>query len=639
MAAFLAFGFALTAGIAGLVGRGEIAGRASIAICGLLSVSFVILVLAFMRSDFSLALVVANSHSLKPDLYKFAGTWGNHEGSMLLWCLIMAAYGAIAAWVMHPGEIKSKALGVQGLLTALSLAYLLFASSPFKRLDPAPMEGTGLNPLLQDPALAAHPPFLYVGYVGFSFVFSMAAAGLLVGEVGRDWARRTRPWTLAAWSGLTVGIALGSIWAYYELGWGGWWFWDPVENASFMPWLVGAALMHSIIVTEKRGGLSAWTVLLAVLAFCFSLLGAFLVRSGVLTSVHAFALDPERGALLLIGLGIAGGAALALYAWRAPALKSGTPFDPVSREGALILNNLFLSIAAATVLVGTLYPLMVEAATGEKVSVGPPYFNLTLAPIMAFLFLAPPLAQAFSWTRAEPGLVLRRLRWAALIAALTGVLAFFLIAQTVWVVLGVAVGVWLIGGAIVDLAKRIGGGGWARAIALPAAVWGMTLAHIGLGVFVIGAVAETSGRVERTYALAPGEITQFGDWALTFNGVAVAEGPNYYADRAEIIAEKGSRRVVLEPEKRFYPAAGTPTTEVAIRKSALGDLYIALGEPVRSSPGSWTLRASFNPLIDWVFLGCGLIALGGLLALADKRFRRRSEDTAEQPEDKKEVLA
>lgn len=626
----LALGFSIIAGVYGFMGRGETASRAMKIAGGSILIAFIALVVAFARSDFSLELVVKHSHSMKPMLYKIAGAWGNHEGSMLLWCAIMLGYGAIASVVMAPGPLKARALGVQGALSALSLSYLLFASSPFVRLDPAPLDGNGLNPLLQDPALAFHPPFLYLGYVGFSFVFSIAAAGLINGEVGRDWARRARPWALFAWSSLTVGIALGAIWAYYELGWGGWWFWDPVENASFMPWLVGAALVHSIIVTQKRGSMAAWTVLLSVLTFCLSILGAFLVRSGVLTSVHAFALDPERGALLLSGLVIAGIFAFSLYAWRAPKLEPGPVFDPVSREGALILNNLFLSVAAATVLVGTLYPLVVEALTKEKISVGSPYFDMTLAPLMAILFLAPPLATAFTWSKAEMTPALKRLIIAGALALAAAAVAFVMLAGKLWAVFGVAVGVWLIAGTITDFMRRVGGGGLARALGLSASVWGMTIAHIGLGVFVIGAAAEVNGRVERTYALSAGETARLGDWSFTFNGVGYSEGPNFYAQVADVTAQKGGYVTTLHPQKRFYPAAGMPTTEVAIRKSLQGDLYVALGDEVRGREGAWTLRASFNPMIDWVFGGAGLIALGGFVAFASKRLLRRRVE-AEKP--------
>ncbi len=634
---FLALGASLLAAVFGVWGKPQETNRSILVAMAASVVAFFTLVRAFLGSDFSLELVVKHSHSLKPTFYKFAGTWGNHEGSMLLWCMIMLGFGAAAVGLMKPSALKTKAIGVQGGLSFLSLTYLLFASSPFTRLDPAPFDGTGLNPLLQDPALAFHPPFLYLGYVGFSFVFSLAAAGLLLNDVGASWAKRARPWALFAWSGLTIGISLGAIWAYYELGWGGWWFWDPVENASLMPWLVGAALVHSIIVTQKRGSMASWTVFLSVLTFCLSILGAFLVRSGVLTSVHAFALDPERGRLLLIGLLLVSGFAFSLFAWRGPGLKSGSEFDPVSREGALILNNLFLSVAAATVLVGTLYPLAMEVVTGEKLSVGTPYFDLTLAPLMGILFLAPPFAQAMTWRAADMSPVVKRLIVAGAIAIAAGAATFVFFSGKLWAVFGVAVGVWLIGGTITDLIKRVGAGGLTRVFKLPLGVWGLTIAHIGLGLFVIGAVVETNGRIERTFAVTQGQVVELGDWSFTFNGVVNSEGPNFYSDRASILAVNGKRETELNPEKRYYPASGMPTTEVAIRKSLVGDLYVALGDPVRGELNGWTIRISINPMIDFVFGGVGFIALGGFLAFAAQRGKRHATSSKEEPASDKSI--
>ena len=619
---FLAMASCLAAAIFGICGKVQETNKAMLFALAATSFAFFVLVRAFLGSDFSLALVVNHSHSLKPVFYKFVGTWGNHEGSMLLWCLVTIAFGAVAVGTMRPSKLKTKALGVQGGLAFLSLLYLSFASSPFRRLDPAPIDGTGLNPLLQDPALAFHPPFLYLGYVGFSFVFSLAAAGLMLNDVGPDWAKRARPWALFAWSCLTIGISLGGIWAYYELGWGGWWFWDPVENASLMPWLVGAALVHSIIVTQKRGSMASWTVFLSVLTFCLSILGAFLVRSGVLTSVHAFALDPERGRLLLIGLLLVSGFAFSLFAWRGPGLKAGSEFDPISREGALIVNNLFLSVAAATVLVGTLYPLAMEVVTGEKLSVGSPYFDLTLAPLMGLLFLAPPLAQAMTWRAAEMGPVLKRLIVSAAFAVAAAVACFILLAGKLWAVFGVAVGVWLIAGTATDLIRRLGTGGLDRLPKLSLGVWGVTIAHIGLGFFVIGAVVETNGRIERTYAMAQNQEVELNGWTFKFEGVESIEGPNYYSDQATILATKGNHKTNLSPEKRYYPASGMPTTEVAIRKSFLGDLYVALGDPIRNEETGWTIRISINPMIDFVFGGVALIALGGFVAFAGQRRKK-----------------
>lgn len=625
---FIALGASLLACVFGILKKSEETNKSILTAAGATFFAFLTLIWAFLQSDFSLALVVNHSHSLKPVFYKFAGTWGNHEGSMLLWCLITLMFGAVAVWIMKPSTLKTQALGVQAGLSFLSLAYLLFASSPFTRIDPAPFDGSGLNPLLQDPALAFHPPMLYLGYVGFSFVFSLAAAGMMANEVGASWAKTVRPWALFAWSCLTIGISLGGIWAYYELGWGGWWFWDPVENASLMPWLVGAALVHSIIVTQKRGSMASWTVFLSALTFCLSILGAFLVRSGVLTSVHAFALDPERGRLLLIGLLLVSGFAFSLFAWRGPGLKSGSEFDPVSREGALILNNLFLSVAAATVLVGTLYPLAIEVVTGEKISVGPPYFDLTLTPLMGLLFLAPPIAQAMTWRISEISPILKNLIIAAAIALAAGAAAFVLLSGKLWAVFGVTVGVWLICGTISDFVKRLGGGGLKRVFKMSLGVWGLTIAHIGLGIFVVGAVVETNGRIERTFAMTQGESVDLGDWTFTFNGATYEEGPNYFADRGYITAEKGSRKLELYPEKRMYPVSGTPTTEVAIRKSLAGDLYVALGDPIWGEKNGWTVRVSINPLIDFVFGGVALIALGGFMAFANQRSRSRSKSSS-----------
>lgn len=613
--AFLALATAAMQAWAGFFASGQPVQRLALLAFGLAGASFVCLIISCAALDFSVALVAQHSSSQQPMLYRIASAWGNHEGSMLLWCLIMAGYGAAASLAMRADALRDRALGVQGLLQALSLAYLVFASSPFRRLDPAPLDGSGLNPLLQDPAVAFHPPMLYMGYVGFSFVFSLAAAGLILGRIDRDWARRARPWALAAWSAITVGITLGAVWAYYELGWGGWWFWDPVENASFMPWLVGAALVHSIAVTEKRGGLAAWTAFLASTAFCLSLLGAFLVRSGVLTSVHAFALDPKRGMLLLGGLGLAAGGAFALFAWRAPSLQAGKAFDPVSREGLLVLNNLFLAVGAATVLFGTLTPLVAQAV-GVTMSVGEPWFHATLVPMMGVLFLFMPFGPMATWGKMELKPLLRRLAPAAIAGVLVGAASFAVYRQSVWILPGVALGVWMIGGVATDLVRRAGGGGLRQLARLTMPVWGMAIAHAGLGVFVIGAVSEAAVRTEQTFALAPGETATLRGRSFTFEGVTAEEGPNYYAQRAKITSAKGGDSIVLFPEKRFYPVGGQATTEVGIRKTLTGDIYVALGESLRGKPGAWTLRVAYHPLIDWVFGGAALIALGAFCSLA-----------------------
>jgi cytochrome c-type biogenesis protein CcmF len=627
--AFLALATAASQSALGLTTGGEAVRRLAVATGMFTLLAMLTLIISFVRLDFSVELVARNSHSLKPIIYRIAGAWGNHEGSMLLWCLIMAGYGAMAALFMRGDRLRDRALGVQGLLTTGSLLYLLIASSPFVRLADPPFDGGGMNPLLQDPAVALHPPFLYMGYVGFSFVFSIAAAGLIEGKIDREWAKRTRPWALVAWSALTIGITLGAIWAYYELGWGGWWFWDPVENASFMPWLVGAALVHSLIVTEKRGGMASWTVFLAVLTFCLALLGTFLVRSGVMTSVHAFATDPERGIILLIGLAITGGAALALYAWRAPKLKAGPEFDPVSREGALVLNNLFLSVGAALVLVGTVTPMFAQALN-VSLSIGEPYFHLTFAPMMAVLLLFLPLAQASTWRKTEITPLLKRFWPAAVFAVVAAAVAMAVTKKSIWLVPGVLIGAWIVAGVTMDVARRVGPGGIGRVFRMPLTVWGMAIAHVGMGLFVIGATMETAARTERTFPLRQGETAEMAGWTFRFDGVTSAEGPNYEAMRAIITATHDGKTEVLHPEKRFYPVAQTGTTEVAIRKTAGGDVYVALGDTIRDEPGVWRMRIAHHPLIDWVFGGAGLIALGGFVSLA-ARFRRRMPATSEAP--------
>ncbi|WP_084396928.1 heme lyase CcmF/NrfE family subunit [Henriciella aquimarina] len=591
--------------------------------------AFFTLIWAFARSDFSVELVFEHSHTLKPLGYKIAGTWGNHEGSMALWCVVGLGFGAAGAWLLKTGRpaFEARALGIQGLLSLASLAYLLLASSPFTRLDPAPLQGSGLNPLLQDPALAIHPPMLYLGYVGYSFVFALAAAGLIEGRIDRDWAKAARGWALAAFVPLTLGIALGSYWAYYELGWGGWWFWDPVENASLMPWLIGAALMHSVIVTEKRGSFAAWTALLAVLAFCFSMLGAFLVRSGVLTSVHAFAVDPLRGSVLLAGLVVLGGSALLLFAIRAPKLKPGPDYVAVSREGALMGNNLVLTVAAATVMLGTLFPLLAEAL-GETISVGEPYFHLTFTPIMALALVALPVVQAWAWGKADLSSLWK---WAA---GFAGLVAVFWLAGVgpldipLLAGVGLAIAVWLIFGAAQEIWRR------AKTVErlpkMPMRVWGMTLAHAGLGLFVAGAVLETTARTQTTLALQEGQSQEVAGWTMTLDDVSSIEGPNWYADRATLTATRGGTKATLKPQKRYYPAARMPTTETAIHKTGTADLYVALGDGRRSREGEtrWTFEVFLNPFIDFIYLGVALIALGAGLSMVGKRKRPKTTEAA-----------
>jgi cytochrome c-type biogenesis protein CcmF len=584
------------------------------------TIAFACLIALFVQSDFSVGTVAANSHIDKPLIYKIAGAWGNHEGSMLLWCLVSALFGAIFASLREGQSLGlwSRTIGVQGLVTGGALIYTLFLSNPFARLDPAPMTGSGLNPLLQDPALAAHPPLLYLGYVGMSVPFSLAVAALLEGRADRAWARALRPWTLIAWTCLTLGIGLGSYWAYYELGWGGWWFWDPVENASFMPWLVAAALVHSAIVTERRGSLASWTILLAILGFGLALLGTFLVRSGVLTSVHAFAVDPKRGVAVLVLLGLALGAGFGLYAWRAPKLAQPRGFAAISRESMLVWNNFGLAVAAGVVLIGTLYPLLVEAAGGGLISVGPPFFNMTVAPLLGMLLLLLPLGPMLTWRIGDARSALRKLAPAILVSALTLAIALAATQGRAAPALGLMLGVWLIAGGAVYLWTRLqrGEGRLSTKLALlPIAVWSMSLAHVGAGVLTLGAVAETAFRTERGVALAPGEATNFAGRLVTLIEVREMEGPNYSATRANFRVDDRNGARTLSAERRFFSTSPMPTTEVGILSGLAGDLYVALGEPVRESSGAWTVRLYHNPLVQFIFIGAGMMGLGGALSL------------------------
>ncbi len=615
---------------AALRGAGE--GAALMAFAAV-AIAFLSLMTAFVTSDFSVANVANNSHTDKPLLYKVAAVWGSHEGSMLLWNLALTGFGAavVLAGRQLPVGLKALTVGVQGLLGLVFLAYTAFASNPFVRLARPPVEGASLNPILQDPFLAIHPPFLYSGYVGFSVVFSLCVAVLIEGRVDTAFARWVRPWALAAWSLLTIGITLGSFWAYYELGWGGWWFWDPVENASFMPWLVGAALLHSSIVTEKRGALAGWTVFLGVAAFSFSMLGAFLVRSGILTSVHAFAVDPKRGAILLGILAVAAGSGLGLFAWRAPVLKAGGLFAPISREGALVINNLFLATAALTVMAGTLYPLIYQAATGQPLSVGAPWFNLTFAPLMTAVLILLPAGTLLSWKRADARGAVQRLWAAGVLALATGIGVFALQnAKGAFAAIGIALGVWLIAGAVTELAERVRlfraplKEVANRLTGLPRGAYGMTLAHIGVGVFVLGACVETGWRVEAAQALKLGDSVQVGAYSLSLTDVTEAEGPNYSAERATVRIKGPAGDSVLYPERRFYPANRQTVSQVAIETHGPSDLYVVFGER-REGAGagepSWLIRAYWNPWARMIFGGPLLMALGGLVSLSDRRLR------------------
>jgi cytochrome c-type biogenesis protein CcmF len=595
----------------------------------LIGIAFIALVHAYVVSDFSLLNVAENSHSAKPLIYKISGVWGNHEGSMLLWVLILALFGAAVAVFGDnlPLELKSRVLAVQGSIGLAFLLFLVLTSNPFARLDPPPIEGNGLNPILQDPALAFHPPFLYAGYVGLSIAFSFAVAALIEGRVDAAWARWVRPWTLAAWMFLTIGIAMGSWWAYYELGWGGWWFWDPVENASFMPWLVATALIHSAIVVEKRNALKIWTVLLSILAFSLSLIGTFLVRSGVLTSVHAFAVDPERGTFILMILMVFIGGSLSLFAWRAQALRAGGLFAPVSREGGLVVNNLLLCVAALAVFIGTLYPLALETWNGDKISVGPPYFNLTFGPIVIPLLLLVPVGPFLAWKRGDLGLALRRLRVALALAVALGLAVLAYNVRGPWLApFGMALGAWLFFGAIAEIATRIGlfkvapGVSWQRLTGLPRAAIGMALAHGGLGIAVIGIIAISLWKVEVIVAMKPGDSAAVGAYTVTFRGESPLTGPNYTGTAGRFDVTRGDRQVAaLISEKRNFKPSGMPTTEVGLHQALSGDVYVVMGD--QNPDGGRSMRLYFNPLVNLIWIGAALMFLGGAFSLADRRYR------------------
>ncbi|MDP6352679.1 MAG: heme lyase CcmF/NrfE family subunit [Alphaproteobacteria bacterium] len=596
---------------------------------GCVVIAFAALTHAYVTSDFSVLNVANNSHSAKPLLYKISGVWGNHEGSLLLWVLILATFGgAVALFGGNlPPTLRARVLSVQALIAIGFLLFTLTTSNPFERLVPAPMDGADLNPLLQDPGLAFHPPFLYLGYVGFSIAFAFAMAALIEGRVDVAWARWVRPWTLAAWSFLTLGIALGSWWAYYELGWGGWWFWDPVENASFMPWLAGTALLHSSIVCEKRGALRAWTILLAIIAFSFSLLGTFLVRSGVLTSVHAFATDPARGVFILAFLVIVVGGSLALFAIRAPQLKGGGLFAPISREGGLVINNLLLTTAAATVLLGTLYPLFVDALGGDKVSVGPPYFNAVFVPLMTPLIILGGIAPLLAWKRADLAGVLGRLRLVGVATAIAVVWALWSHAGgPVLAGLGIGLATWLAASAAREWAHRVRlfavppGESLRRAFGLPRAAYGMTIAHLGVACVIAGITASSAWRVESLQVMRPGESVAVAGYDFTLLGVDNSDGPNYAVERGHVtVARAGAPVAELWPEKRFYPVQQRPTTEAAIHTTWFADLYFVVGDS--DGRGGWSTRIYYNPLVPWIWLGAVVMALGGAVSLSDRRHR------------------
>jgi cytochrome c-type biogenesis protein CcmF len=617
----------------------DLARSAALLQFGLVALAFAAFMHAHIVSDFSVRNVFENSNTAKPMLYKVTGVWGSHEGSMMLWILILTLFGALVAAFGRslPAGLRARALAIQGLLGFGTLAFIIGTSNPFDRLIPAPAEGRDLNPLLQDPGLAFHPPFLYFGYVGFSITYSFAIAALLEGRIGAQWARWVRPWALTAWCGLTIGIAMGSWWAYYVLGWGGWWYWDPVENASFMPWLLGTALLHSAAVVEKRESLQRWTVLLAILTFGMSLIGTFLVRSGVLTSVHAFAVDPTRGVFILVLIGLVIGGGLLLYAYRAPALATGNPFAPVSREGALVFNNLLLCAGMATVFLGTFYPLFAEVWSGVKLSVGPQYFDSTFVPILAPGIVAMVLAPVLAWRRGKLAGALRRLLPAAVGALLAPTIVFaFNRAAPPAALAGIALASWAMLGVLTDLADRSGlakqplASAWRRLRHLPRGTWGYSIAHFGVGVLIAGIVVSTAWRSERIETLQPGDTIELAGRTLRFVGVTEGDVANYRAQRAQIVVERpGLAPTTMYPERRWYPVAQSQTTNTAIATNGFGDLYLALGDP--DGKGGWVLRAYYNPLVPWIWFGAILAALGGLVSLSERRSRVRAPAPATSP--------
>jgi len=602
--------------------------RAAMAQALLCVTAFAMLAIAFVTSDFSVLLVANNSHTTKPMLYKFSGTWGNHEGSMLLWVMIMALFGAAMVGFGRslPATLRGRAVAVQGLVGAGFAAFLVFTSNPFERLSPVPANGMGLNPLLQDPGLAFHPPFLYLGYVGFSVAFSFAVAALIEGRVDAMWARWVRPWVLLAWSFLTIGIVLGSVWAYYELGWGGWWFWDPVENVSFMPWLAGTALLHSTLVAQARGGFMRWTLLLSILTFSLSLVGTFIVRSGVLTSVHAFAVDPERGMFILALLFLTTGGALALYALRSSRIEHGTGFQLESREAGLVINNILLICATATVFMGTFYPLIIDAVTGDKITVGPPYFNMTFGPIMALLIVFMAVGPLLKWRKDAVSRLMPALwRMAGAVAVMVVLLGAF--GKSIFAVLGAGLAVWLIAGTLVGYARKLRVGGseskisnlWRRWRLLPGAAHGFAMAHIGLAISVLGITFMGVWAQENVDRVRYGERVSVAGYDFALTQIEIANGDNYIAQIANVeVSRDGQSIGILRPERREYPAERNTTSESAMDVSINRVLYAAIGDG--SPEKGWIMRVYYHPFVSLIWIGGLLMALGGFVSLADRRF-------------------
>ncbi len=589
------------------------------------AIAFGCLVYSLVNNDFSVLYVAEHSNSQLPLHYKVAAEWGGHEGSLLLWVTILGVWSiAVTVFSRHlPEEMVARVLGVMGLVSVGFLLFMLLTSDPFARVFPAPPDGADLNPLLQDPGLVIHPPMLYMGYVGFSIAFAFAISALLSGKLDATWARWSRPWTTAAWIFLTIGIALGSGWAYYELGWGGWWFWDPVENASFMPWLVGTALIHSLAVTEKRGSFKSWTVLLAIAAFSLSLLGTFLVRSGVLTSVHAFATDPRRGTFILIFLLTVIGSSLLLYAWRAPKVGLGGKFDAISRESLLLSNNVLLAVAALSVLLGTLYPLLIDALGMGKISVGPPYFNAIFVPLMVPTLFLIGLGPIASWKKASLPDMAVRLKWAfaaSIVAAI--ILPFVMGKWTPLISLGFLLAAWIVFTSFHALWNRLKASGDPIAALSKQSMsyYGMLLGHIGIAVFVVGVTMVKGYETERDVKMNVGDTLKIASYTFRFDGTSDVQGPNYQATRGFVtVMENGKTMLMLHPEKRKYNASGMMMTIASINPGLTRDLYVSLGEPIGN--GSWSVRIYYKPFVDWIWGGCLIMAFGGILAVADRRYR------------------
>jgi cytochrome c-type biogenesis protein CcmF len=607
----------------------QLAKPAALAQFAFVAFAFLALMYSFAISDFSVAIVTQYSHSQTPLIYKLSGTWGNHEGSLLLWVLILTIFGALVAVFGDnlPPRLKARTLAIQAMISVGFLLFMLLTSNPFMRLDPAPAEGNELNPLLQDPGLAMHPPMLYLGYVGFSIVFSFAVAALIDGKVDAAWARWVRPWCLLSWTALTGGIVLGSWWAYNELGWGGWWFWDPEENATFMPWLVGTALLHTALVVEKRDALKSWTILLSILTFGFSLLGPFLVRSGIITSVHAFADDPTRGIFILALLAIAIGAPLSLYALRAPSLRGGGLFAPLSREGALVMNNLLLATMTATVLLGTLYPLMLELTTGKTISVGGPFYMATFGVLALPLLILMAVGPFLGWKRGDVKGALQRLIAAGICALGAAIIAIWIKTDgPILAPLGFFVGVWLMVGTLIEFMERIRlfdgklGRAWSRARHTPRAAYGMTLAHLGLAIAVIGMTGAGAWKSEEVKLLYPGQSLTLQGYDFKLESVGGVRGENYLADQGHFVVSRGGQFIAdLYPERRQYIVQPMPTTEAAIRSSFLADLYAVIGEA--DGKGGWIVRVYHEPLVAWIWFGALVMVAGGLTSLSDRRYR------------------